>query len=316
MRLLGSLRLGSALVATVGLSGGAARAQVAEGFAVNRFEPAEKGSTWFANESLDLRGHVRPAVGVTGEFSYRSLLLFQPDGDVRASVIRNQFVFHPGASIVLYDRLRLAFNLPIQAGADGHTGSVTRDGVTTTFLAPPESGGLGDLRLGADARLFGRYGDPITIAAGVQAWAPTGRQRQWIGDGEFRARPRVMVAGDVGMFTYAGQLAVTWRSRDETIGFGAVGSDVVVTAAAGAKLLDRNLVVGPELWASSTFGDFFGKKTTPVEAALGAHYLAWNELRFGLGAGAGLTRAFGSPVVRYMASIEWAPADAPKSHSE
>jgi OmpA-OmpF porin, OOP family len=302
------LRLATALVATFGLFGGLAHAQgTAPGFAVNRFEPAEKGSHWFANESLDLRGHLRPAVSVTGEFSYRSLLLYQPDGDIRASVVRNQFVFHPGASVVLVDRLRLAFNLPIQAGADGHTGTVTQGGVTTTFLAPPDSGGIGDLRLAADARVYGQYGDPVTIAAGLQAWLPTGRQRQWIGDGEVRLRPRVMVAGDVGMFAYAGQLAVTWRSRDEIVGPGSIGSELNLTAAAGAKLLDRNLVVGPELWASSTFGDFFGKKTTPVEAALGAHYLAWNEVRFGAGAGTGLTRAFGSPVVRYMASIEWVP---------
>ena len=28
----------------------------AQGFALNRFDPSEHGSDWFANESLDLRG--------------------------------------------------------------------------------------------------------------------------------------------------------------------------------------------------------------------------------------------------------------------
>src|SRR4051812_25157863 len=45
----------------------------AQGFSVNRFEPSERGSDWFTNESLDLRGAVRPAFGVVGDYQYRPL---------------------------------------------------------------------------------------------------------------------------------------------------------------------------------------------------------------------------------------------------
>jgi outer membrane protein OmpA-like peptidoglycan-associated protein len=280
------------------------------GFAVNKFEPSERGSDWFANESLDYRGNFRPAVGVVGDYSYRSLIVFEEDGDVRGSVVRNAFFVHPGASLVLFERLRLAFNLPVQAAVDGHAATLVRDGVNTTFLPPPDNGGLGDLRFGADARLFGVYGDPITMAAGVQFWAPTGSEKQYAGDGDWRIKPRVMLAGDISAFTYAGQLAVNWRARDEKIGAGAIGSEFNATLAAGARLADKKLVVGPELWASTVFDDAFGKKTTPIETALGAHYLIADQIRVGAGVSTGLTRSFGAPVFRGVLSVEWAPGVA------
>lgn len=299
-----SIVLGAAAVA------GAPREALAQdkpGFAINKYEPAERGSYWFGNEALDLRGHLRPSIGVTGDYSYRSFLIFQPDGDVRASVVRNAFFLHAGGSLVLFDRLRLAVNLPFQAGVDGHTGTITHNGVTTTFFPPPDNGAVGDLRFGADVRLLGVHGEPFTLAAGVQAWAPTGRQAQYAGDGEWRLKPRVMVSGDVDIFTYSGSLGVNWRSRQETIGAGMIGTEMNLTAAAGVKMLDKALVVGPELWTSTVFEDAFGKKTTPVELALGAHYLIADQVRVGAGAATGLTRSYGSPVVRYLVGLEWAP---------
>jgi OmpA-OmpF porin, OOP family len=282
-------------------------AQDKAGFATNRYEPAERGSYWHANESLDLRGHLRPSIGITGDYSYRSFIVFQPDGDVRASIVRNAFYLHAGASIVLFERLRLAFNMPFQAGVDGHAATIQRNGVVTTFFPPPDDGGLGDLRFGADVRLLGVHGDPITLAAGVQAWAPTGREAQYAGDGEWRLKPRVMASGDIDMFTYSGSIGVLYRSRQETIGAGSIGSEFNLTAAAGLKILNKALVVGPEFWGSTVFDDGFGRKTTPMEVALGAHYLIADQFRVGAAIATGLTRSFGSPVVRYLLGVEWAP---------
>src|SRR5262245_27079078 len=87
------------------LAASTARAD-APGFAINRFNPAERGSDWFVVESLDLRGQLRPAVGLGSDFSYRSLVLYRPDGEVRRSIIRNSVVLHTGASLVLSDRVR------------------------------------------------------------------------------------------------------------------------------------------------------------------------------------------------------------------
>src|SRR5579883_2117707 len=159
-------RRGAAVVAAamgfaaVAASSRAASAQQAVGFAVDRFDPAERGSDWFAGESLDLRGHLRPAVGITGDYSYRSLAFYDAGGTVVASLVRNQLVAHLGGSLVLWDRLRAGLELPFALYQDGH-GLV----LAGTRLTPPGTANIGDPRLGADVRLYGEYGDRITLAA-------------------------------------------------------------------------------------------------------------------------------------------------------
>src|SRR6516164_6845357 len=81
-----------------------ARAQ-SQGFALDRFEPSERGSDWFVLESLDLRGHVRPAAGLVAEYAFRPLAVYNADGTVRASIVRDSLVLHPGATLVLWNRL-------------------------------------------------------------------------------------------------------------------------------------------------------------------------------------------------------------------
>src|SRR5262245_55469497 len=112
----GSVFLGGSLALATLLASGSASAQ---GFNVNRYEPSERGSDWFANESLDLRGRVRPAFGVVGDYQYRPLAIHRDDVVVK-SVVRNQLNAHVGGSIVLVDRLRLAASLPVVLFTDGH----------------------------------------------------------------------------------------------------------------------------------------------------------------------------------------------------
>jgi outer membrane protein OmpA-like peptidoglycan-associated protein len=122
-----------------------------------------------------------------------------------------------------------------------------------------------------------------------------------VSDGVLRLRPRVSLAGERGMLVYAGSLGVGIRDA----------SDVNVTLAGGARV-QKNIVVGPELFASTTFGDAFAKLSTPVELLLGGHHLtdvANQHLRVGAGFGRGLTPAFASPDVRALLSIEWLGPD-------
>src|SRR5258708_6714379 len=79
--------------------GGAARAQ-AQGFALDRFDPSERGSDWFVLDSLDLRGHKRPAAGLVLEYAYLPLAVYNADGSLRSKLVQDSLVLHPGASIV------------------------------------------------------------------------------------------------------------------------------------------------------------------------------------------------------------------------
>ena len=279
-------------------------------FAIDRFEPSERGSEWFANESLDLRGHLRPSAGAVSALSYRSFVIEDGgSGATVASPVRNLVAVHVGGSIVLLDRLRLAASIPLQLYADG-TSAVASG---RHFPAPAREQGISDLRLGADVRVFGRHGDAATGAVGLQVWAPTGQPSQWASDGAWRVRPRAMLAGDIGPFVYAAQAGVAWRERSESFGDrgGAVGSELTASAAAGVRVA-RRIVVGPEVFASTVLDDPFGRGSTPAEVMLGVHWLVAETVRLGAGGGRGFTAGLGTPSMRLFAMIEWTLAASPR----
>lgn len=280
-----------------------AAAQVATGTNVNRFEPSERGSDWFANESLDLRGKARPALGLVGDYAYRQLVIYDADGSVRHSVVRNNLFVHAGANLTLFDRVRIAASMPLQAFADGRGGSF--DGV---FYAPPtHNQGVGDLRAGLDLRLFGEYGGPATMALGVQGWAPTGQRSQYAGEGELRMRPRLSFAGSTRHVAYAAQVGFHYRPTAVELAGERLTSEMTFSAALGLKAAKGKLTVGPEIFGSTLSRDPFSRRATPLEAILGLHYWAGEQMKLSAGAGTGLTRGFGAPEFRGLLGLEWIP---------
>lgn len=282
-----------------------AAAQTA-GFAVDRFDPSERGSDWFALESLDLRGRVRPAIGVVGDYAYRPLAIYNADGTVRSNLVAHQLFTHVGASLVLADRLRLAVNVPIAVFQSGDGGTLS--GVS---YGQPGSPRFGDVRLGADLRLAGEYGGPFTLALGAQVFFPTGARADYTGDGELRIQPRLMAAGDVGIVAYAARLGVEYRGLQDTFAGSPLGTEVTYGASIGLRAAERTLLIGPEVYGAATVADsaqILKTRTTPLDGILGIHYTIGEDWRIGVGGGTGLTRGYGSPTARVVAVLEWAPA--------
>jgi OmpA-OmpF porin, OOP family len=302
--LLASSRRAACALAFIGLLPTAARAQSA-GFAIDRFDPAERGSDWFAADSLDMRGHGRILLGATGDFSEKPLVLYDRDGDELKPIIEHQLFVHLGGSVVLWDRLRLGVNLPILAYQAGESATVRG----ATFEAA-EDANVGDLRLAADLRLVGTYRSAFSLAGGVSVFAPTGSQAAFASDGKVRVLPRLLLAGDIGNLAYSAKLGVLYRANDAGFNGSPRGTEAVVAAAIGYRSTNGKLVLGPELFGSTvvTSSDaFFSRRETPFELLFGAHYKVSDDVRLGAGVGPGLTRGFGAPQWRGLLSLEWAP---------
>ncbi len=301
--------VGLACALCIALSAASAAAQDTEGFALNRFDAAEAGSDWFALESLDLRGHGRFGVSLTGDWAYKPLVIYDGDGDEVSAVVEHQVYGHLALGTTLWDRLRVAALLPVgiwTAGEGSAMGSAD--------FSMDDGAALGDLRLGADVRLFGEYGDPFTMAIGAQVYAPTGDRDRFTSDGSARIMPRWTCAGDVetgdvGAFTYACKLGANVRTLEENYNDVAMGTEIALAAAVGMRLLERKLLVGPELSTATVVSDsgdgFFARTSTPLELLLGGHYFFDNGLRLGLGVGRGMTRGLGTPMLRTVATVGW-----------
>ncbi len=54
------------------------------------------------------------------------------------------------------------------------------------------------------------------------------------------------------------------------------------------------------------------QRTTPLELIVGAHYKVSSDFRVGAGMGPGITKGLGTPKLRGLVSLEWAPAYEPE----
>lgn len=276
------------------------------GYAQSSFEPSERGSDWFANESLDLRGNGRFAVGIVGDYSYRSLVAdYNRDNNIAHSTVRNQLTLNAGATVNLFDRLRLGASVPVQVFADGHTAVINGVG----YLAPQHEASLGDIRVSADLRVVGEYTDPFQLAVGASLWAPSGQRRQFTGDDDTRFAPHINIAGNLDNFSYALRTSYQYRGLREDYNQTRLGSLWTWGGAVGVRFLDRRVMVGPEIYGQTVISNdhAFDKAATPMEALLGAHVDIAPGVRVNAGAGTFVTHGYGAPSLRTTLGIEFFP---------
>lgn len=285
-----------------------ARAQSQSGFAVNRFEPAERGSQLFVVDTLDIREGAR-ALGAVLDYAYKPLVIYDARGDERAALVRHQTFVRVGGSFIVLERLRLGLDVPVAIYQDGEPIVVSG-----ARLGAADAPAFGDVRLAADVRVLGAPQGPFTLAAGVRGWLPTGLRSQLTSDGSMRAGPQIMASGVVSVVTWAARLALVYRARDDEYAGRALGSEISGAIGGGLRTRDGRLVVGPELQAASAFtggATFLGERETPVDWTFGAHYDVVPSVRVGAGIGGGIGHGYGSPLVRGLASIEWIAARPP-----
>ena len=292
----------STLLAIAATSFSADEVSAQDGIALNRFDPSDRGSDWFSTDSLDLRGSGRFSVGVVGDWSHKPLVLYdKTSGDEIKVLVGNQLFAHVGASLTMWDRLRFAVNLPIAAVNSGDKGSASGYALSDGF-------GIGDIRVGADVRLLGTYGGVFSAALGAQVHIPTGKASAFLGDGKARIVPRALIAGDIGIFAYSARLGINVHTMTENFDNQPFGTDFSFAAAAGVRLVDGRLLIGPEVFGQTVISDWDTPNdvtATPFEIIGGGHFKITDSWRIGAGVGPGLSRGFGAPQIRALLSVEW-----------
>lgn len=294
-----SALLGLALLAVVE----PAQAAEVRGFGINRYEPSEAGSRFFGLESLDHEGKRRLVLRLTGDHVREPQWLYATDGSHRA-LVDYQFAIHANAALVFADDYRLAVSLPLYLLQSGST--IERfDG---TYVGP-DSAGIGDVRVALDARLLGEPNGPLRLGLGFRFWAPTGSAEDYTGDGEYKLEPRIDVAGSVSSIEYAARVGYLHRGRRQSFALTPIGDELTFGAGIGLRFLDDALILGPELqtsWALSDTGEIPDETRVLGALLIGGHYRLGNW-ELGLAAGPGLSHVAGTPRVRALASVQWAP---------
>jgi OmpA-OmpF porin, OOP family len=306
-----ALGFAAALLVASALSSRAEAQQQAQGFAVERLYPSAPGGGWFVMDELDMHGGLGGVMALTTSYSKDPLRV--PAGSQHLDAVSDR-AFTDFGFAVTYERWRLYLNFDaplVTIGQSGTVGAYQFSDPSLDLSQNPDT--LSDARIGLDARVFGDDKSPFRLGAGAQLFVPNGDRSDYDTDGTYRAMLRVLFAGDVGLFTYAGQLGVHFRPLDDApTPESPQGSELLFGLAGGAKVsISREtaaLVFGPEIFGATAFRSFLGSTTTALEGLLTGRFEGTAEggpqLRAKVGAGFGIDRNFGAPDWRAVFAIE------------
>ena len=307
-----------ATMAAVALGALASRRAAAQsqpqGFAVERFYPAPPGGGWMVMDDLDMHGALGGVIAFSGGYARKPLRLATPDRTQRFDLVSDQAFAEIGLSIT-FERFRfhLAVDSPLVIrGESGALGATSFAPPSVDLAKNPDT--LSDVRLGFDARLFGGAASPLRVGLGWQLWVPSGERADYATDGTYRGMGRLLFAGTIGSFTYAGHVGVHFRPlSDSSIPGGPRGDELLFGLAAGPRFpIDARrshvVVVGPELYGETAARAPFATSSTGLEALLTARLEGAREdapqLRWKVGGGGGLHAHFGAPEWRMVFAVE------------
>jgi outer membrane protein OmpA-like peptidoglycan-associated protein len=201
-------------------------------------------------------------------------------------------------------RLTLFATLPVHVMMEGQK--------NLTVAAPaPDGAGLGDLMLGGRVRLSGQPGSHFASALELFAHLPTAElandQQVYSGDAIGSYEPALIAEVRAGCFDV--RLRAGGRLRQKTtIGNLELGHELI--AGLGMRVhLGARLYLNAEAYASTSASEPFERTSTPAEALFGIKRQgqAWS---FGLAAGPGLSRGYGSPDLRAVGMFGYSPQRA------
>lgn len=299
-----------ALLVSSAWSSGAEAQQSPQGFAVERFYPSAPGSGWLVMDDLDMDGGFGGAVAFTSGYSRKPVEVTSPDGSRHLPLVSDEAFVDLGLAAT-YSRYRFYFNVPMPllvTGTSGTLGPYQWNAPAVDVGTNPDS--ISDARVGFDARLLGDPGSSLRFGVGAQLIIPSGDRADYVTDGTYRGMFRLLAAGDVGRFAYAGQLGLHFRPVDESPAPGGPhGSEFLFGVSAGRRLSAGSgwlVVVGPEVYGETALRSFFGEETGVEGLLTGRFERTGNGPHLGVkvGVGRGLDPHFGAPEWRIVCGVE------------
>lgn len=296
----------------VGFAFGAPGFVQAQAGTLDRFAAGETAEDDFhLSRPTDL-GHLRLSGQLHLDYANDPLVyeteLGVPSSETR-SAVEHQLNLTVGAAVGLFDRLVVFAGLPIVAVMNGES-------LDDVGLAPYEAdgAGLGDLYLGARARILGDANDAISLGAQLTLTLPTNGSSRYRGENSLSAHPELLFEARASRVRLVANLGARLRGNQRgastNLAFGneltfGLGAAAPIWLAADPR---THVDVHVQVYGSSNFDDFFGRGATPLEALAGLKFFHRTGVIAGLAGGAGITRGFGSPDGRLVAMVGWRSA--------
>ena len=313
---LSLLRAAMAVICVVALCGTASPAWAQQqGFQLNRYEPTAAGEWSFAVDHPWYSSVRYFAAGLTLNYAHNPLIVRAQTANggeqQTVSIIEHQLLTHVDLAGSFLDRVLITASLPV---------IWLERGTPAGGVTPQDGVAVGDPRFGLMVRLFGQpYRGPVSLSLGASLWVPlrllTDSLPAQSGDRGVRVFPKLVLSGLARHLLWS--VTAGFYYRPEALlgnaSFGEdgrrMGSELQLGAALAYADWDRRFAIGPEALLSTVVlgGKPFGADYTSLELLLGGHYNIQNQVQLGLAAGTGILREPGTPDVRLLFRLAYAP---------
>ena len=170
-----------------------------------------------------------------------------------------------------------------------------------------EGFGWGDLRFTAKVRIFDATKTRFGLAVGFDLTVPSGKPDAAASEGGVTVMPRLIGDMNIDGWKVALNIGFKWR-EDHSIYWLDVGSEFEMRAAFAAPIIKDTLEAIAEGAVATRFDRFFDDASTDyLEGWLGLRYFTDFGLGVTVGGGAGALRAYGAPLYRIFAGVNYAP---------
>jgi OmpA-OmpF porin, OOP family len=297
-----------ALSALLTLTAGVAFAEPVPSLDLRNFHPPAdpKGSLYLEPTSTPGPGDWN--AGAWMSYSYRSVTLLDANGDRVAVPVKHQLSLDYFAMLGVFDRLALSLSVPTVLYQNGDdVDPYLHDGRLPTTA-------LGDAAFGLKATLIpaGAMGG-FGLGALARVTAPTGDPRSYLSDGAASGELRILSELRLIAISLEATLGAKVRGRQRTFVGEDFGNELPWGVALGVRPQAFGLDSGGHFtWVLETRGQvaltpsFGSGAQSPVLLGLSSRY-AVGDVSAIIGAELPLNDAVGSPKVRGVLGISWAP---------
>ena len=266
--------------------------------ALEQFKPAPLASDGFALSRPDVLRHLE--WGTLLLLDYANDPLVYKFEDREETVVAHHLVGHLGVALGLGDRATVFGMLPLHLVMSGDS--------DLTVAEKADGPGLGDLALGGRLMLLGDASSSLAISGELVARFPTAElangNQVYTGDKIGSYEPALIAEGRFGRFDVRGRAGARLRKKTD-IGNLELGQELLY--GVGARLLlGAGVYAHAELYGGTTLNKFGKREQSPLEVLLGAK-AQLSDWSIGAAAGPGLVEGYGSPDVRIIGSMGYAP---------
>jgi outer membrane protein OmpA-like peptidoglycan-associated protein len=270
-----------------------ADAQPPRGIDVQLFvPPAAVGST-FIIDRPGVPRHLNAVFGIAASYAADPFVRFDETG--QQAVVSHYFQGEVLAALGLFEFMEFGLALPIAVA------EVADDALAPT-LARSLVAGLSDLRLSLKVPILrGEF----SLAGRLVVGLPTGDQGNFLGMGYWTTLPEIVVAWDLGVIRFAGELGYRFRQR-RAIGDFEQDDEIQIALGGEVPIVREVSIIADSQLRIGTGGRTVRGNEIPMDANVGARFALGEGMTLEAGAGFGILGGVGAPIARGFLTFRYA----------